>query len=397
MRVTQTFVLALALAITSTSSTDLRLDGGNSLGWDESAWRTQVDGVMGGRSTGDLSFVDDGTTMVFTGNINLIGGGFSSVRRNFRGTGTPIDLSPYAGIVVSVETDQFLSGGSVASAPLGLHLQLHDSKSYWGFAAAFAVPLAMEARRTVDVFVPLESFDRGSRSGWRCNRCSLDVTAVNGMDVYVLFQEGPFQVRLKSVTAVGDVRAYQSPAIDFGSNDDVESLLLSTIKSGGSLYDKGYVELCVSIYWSSLNSIIAASAGVTGAIKTVACAGLKQTTKDMSKTAQAWTLRYTMDAILADLRGVDRDRKFEWLPPSDDGNSGNEDGVCKAITSMVSGYPLSDDKILFSTATATATSYPDETVYVKTELTASSGTIMNSRYQSTVIASTVVCLLMLFK
>ena len=42
-------------------------------------WRTVLDGVMGGRSTGSFE-VRDGS-MVFTGVLNTNGGGFSSVRR----------------------------------------------------------------------------------------------------------------------------------------------------------------------------------------------------------------------------------------------------------------------------------------------------------------------------
>ncbi len=44
-----------------------------------SKWKTVLDGVMGGRSTGNR-FPQDGH-MVFKGNINTNGGGFSSIRR----------------------------------------------------------------------------------------------------------------------------------------------------------------------------------------------------------------------------------------------------------------------------------------------------------------------------
>jgi len=44
-----------------------------------SQWRTVLDGVMGGRSTGNR-FAQDGH-MTFKGSINTNGGGFSSIRR----------------------------------------------------------------------------------------------------------------------------------------------------------------------------------------------------------------------------------------------------------------------------------------------------------------------------
>jgi hypothetical protein len=49
--------------------------------WRSSAWRVQVDGVMGGLSTGTLDFSEG--KLKFSGDINLNGGGFSSVRRSY--------------------------------------------------------------------------------------------------------------------------------------------------------------------------------------------------------------------------------------------------------------------------------------------------------------------------
>merc|ERR1719410_751837 len=76
----------------------LRLDGGND-GWDASSWYVQVDGVMGGKSSGFLEFEDSNSIMSFEGNINLNGGGFSSVRKQFN----PINLGGYSGVVLELE------------------------------------------------------------------------------------------------------------------------------------------------------------------------------------------------------------------------------------------------------------------------------------------------------
>ena len=53
----------------------------------------------------------------------------------------------------------------------------------------------------ISVFLPLSSFNRATRFGFQCtttnNNCQIDWRYVNGMDVYVLFQEGDFHVQMK--------------------------------------------------------------------------------------------------------------------------------------------------------------------------------------------------------
>merc|ERR1712232_1406943 len=74
-------------------------------------------------------------------------------------------------------------------------------------------------------------------------------------------------------------------------------------------------------------------------IKEVACAGLTEaTTTRTSKFDVAWTLRHTMDAMLADLRGQAREKSFDWLPESSSAgaiSSGSSVNSCIGITSMV--------------------------------------------------------------
>lgn len=317
------------------------LDGGNASGWDKSSWKVQVDGVMGGRSSGSLSFIDDDETMFFSGNIVTRGGGFSSVRRFFDET---IDMSSYAGIVVEVEPLNFDLPN--ISSPIGLHLQLHDTRSYWAFSAAFAIPVADDGNSTSNIFIPMDQFSRGSRMGWQCRWCSLDTTSIIGMDIYVLFQEGSFETRFKSITAVAEMQEYESPPVNFTSSDDILELLESTISSGSSLYDKGYRELCNSIYWSTINTIIAGSS--TTALKHVACAGLnraaiiaqKQQTTRNKHINIAWALRYTMDTMIADLLGVNRNMEHEWLPTMEDIQAAIIDNdqdltYCVGTTSMI--------------------------------------------------------------
>merc|ERR1711957_811460 len=96
----------------------LRLAGGEQ-GWNSNAWKTVLDGVMGGRSSGNFNIEDN--TMVFTGTVNNAGGGFASVRSSWAAK----DLSKHAGIWVALEAAAFNSG----KAPLALHVQLTDRSS----------------------------------------------------------------------------------------------------------------------------------------------------------------------------------------------------------------------------------------------------------------------------
>ncbi|NNU16718.1 hypothetical protein HK107_10330 [Parvularcula sp. ZS-1/3] len=72
-------IAALIAGLAMTECTTIDDFSGDEFG----RWRTVNDGVMGGRSDGSAR-VKDGV-MVFEGNINTNGGGFSSVRRGLQG------------------------------------------------------------------------------------------------------------------------------------------------------------------------------------------------------------------------------------------------------------------------------------------------------------------------
>merc|ERR1711977_781100 len=58
-----------------------------------------------------------------------------------------------------------------------------------------------------------------------------------------------------------------------------------------------------------------AAKGPSVATKSVACAGLVNARK-RSKSENAWTLRYAIDAILSDLQDIARSTHHDWLPSS---------------------------------------------------------------------------------
>ena len=63
------------------------------------SWKAVNDGVMGGRSSGAPSF--ENGYMVFEGNINTNGGGFSSIRTKMK----PESLSNSSSLVLKVKSD----------------------------------------------------------------------------------------------------------------------------------------------------------------------------------------------------------------------------------------------------------------------------------------------------
>ena len=311
------------VTVAANNNNDLILDGSPT--WNKAQWYAQVDGVMGGQSSGSLNFVQDDTIMSFTGNINLDGGGFSSVRRRFNDiSGGIIDLEMYSGIVVTLETTSSYNderNSNSIAAPLGLHLQFDDSVSYFEYASAFAIPKSQTDGEEISVYLPLSSFDRGTRIGFQCtNNCAMDWKYVSGMDLYVLFQEGEFDVRVKSIEAVMDAQSFASPGISIQSMDEIGKLIEATIKSGGKLYDYDYKELCVAIYRSTLNTILEATivdedgdnendvnandddAAQLRTIQGMICQGLQRAdAQSSSKVNMAWTLRYTFDAVLEEI------------------------------------------------------------------------------------------------
>merc|ERR1712161_135580 len=169
----------------------------------------------------------------------------------------------------------------------------------------------------------------------------------------MLFQEGPFDIRVLSINAVEEPVAFPSPPVGFTSDEEVIALLQSTIEKGGSLYDRGYQELCIAMYWSVLNSIIAATpvpstttnnglVVVPNSLKAVICAGLETLMTETSKQAQAWTLRYIMDTVMDDLNDTTRRYNFNWLPSQQEVSvsasaSASSSSLCLARTSAASG------------------------------------------------------------
>lgn len=278
--------LLTALAPLAAAS-DLLLDGAP---WDADRWWVQVDGVMGGRSSDSFGVEADGR-MVFDGDISLVGGGFTQLRKTLR---QPVDLGSYAGIVLELEAHEYENDG----APLGLHLELDDAgSSRYGFSTAFAVPLASSSGETTGVYLPLDRFNRAGFGCWSDSGCGvLDISRISTMNFSVLFQEGRFKVVLKSITAVQEPISFMTPRVNVTS---VQSLITSTINRGSALYNDDYRELCSAIYRSTLNTLMG-SPTVSQKLKGTICEGLQEAAMlEGNERDVAFRLRYILDDVTA--------------------------------------------------------------------------------------------------
>jgi uncharacterized surface protein with fasciclin (FAS1) repeats len=281
---------------------------GGSKNWDPNVWSVTVDGVMGGKSTGSVAF--EAGTMVFAGNINLNGGGFSSVR-----AAVAVDLTDYAGFWLEVGTT------SADQAPLVLAFQIEDSTRR-DFTAPIALPLA-SSPSTCRAFIPMSSFTRTTWSGESTSNSKLDLGSIRKLSFYVLYQTGQFEARIKNIFAVKsalDAPAKPTmPVVQGLDMDAAVNVLQNTINSGGFVYDKGYPSLCAEMYASSARTLVS-SATVPAAARGVACAALSLQLG--SAPIIAWAFRRAFDAIIADASGQPRmaesrypsEVQGQWLP-----------------------------------------------------------------------------------
>ena len=147
-------------------------------------WYVLNDNVMGGRSDG--AFAEQDGTLVFTGNTNTRGGGFSSIRtRALR-----LDLSGKTGIQVRVRGDgrrytwRLTTDASWRGRQVSYWADFDTKKDVW---------------LTADI--PFSRFVPKFR-GYELDGPPLDPSQITGMGLMIYDgQDGPFELRLASVHA----------------------------------------------------------------------------------------------------------------------------------------------------------------------------------------------------
>ncbi|MGB0559526.1 MAG: CIA30 family protein [Pseudohongiellaceae bacterium] len=147
-------------------------------------WYIQNDNVMGGQSQGRFEIVSD--ELIFSGNTNTDGGGFSSIRTH----PLQLNLSDRSGIRVKVKGD----GRSYT-----WHLQ---TDARWrGRSVNYWADFNTSAAEVTSVDIPFTSFVPQFR-GFKLNGPELNTQQITQLGLYIYDKnDGPFELILLSVEA----------------------------------------------------------------------------------------------------------------------------------------------------------------------------------------------------
>jgi len=147
-------------------------------------WYVQNDNVMGGRSQGGFD-ISSGQ-LIFSGNTNTNGGGFSSIRTQ----PLELDVSAYAGIRVKVKAD----GRRYT-------WQLQTNARWRGRRVSYWADFDTLADETNVIDIPFTNFFPQLR-GFRLDGPELDASQITEFGLYIYDKkDGPFELRLMSVEA----------------------------------------------------------------------------------------------------------------------------------------------------------------------------------------------------
>ena len=147
-------------------------------------WYIQNDNVMGGQSQGSFEIVSD--ELIFSGNTNTDGGGFSSIRTH----PLQLNLSDRSGIRVKVKGD---------GRRYTWHLQ---TDARWrGRSVNYWADFNTSADEVASVDIPFTSFVPQFR-GFKLNGPELNTQQITQLGLYIYDKnDGPFELILLSVEA----------------------------------------------------------------------------------------------------------------------------------------------------------------------------------------------------
>lgn len=150
-------------------------------------WYVVNDGVMGGRSRGGLE--RQGSALLFAGDINTDGGGFSSIRRDFD-----------AGLLTGTRSIQVL----MKSDGRDYQLTLRSDATWRGRPIAFRAPLTFDARGPDGWRKATVSYDmlEPSLFGRRVPAPDFDPAMADSIGLIIADgKDGPFKAVVRSIRA----------------------------------------------------------------------------------------------------------------------------------------------------------------------------------------------------
>ncbi|XRB20080.1 hypothetical protein RI054_23g99270 [Pseudoscourfieldia marina] len=263
-----------------------------------------LDGVMGGRSSGAVQTTQQGH-LLFSGNINVLGGGFANIR-------TSIPTANFAnseGLVIEY-VPRLQGEGDHGVSPLGVQVQVSDGRCACPKIAAFGLAPGAANGQKATAVVPTAAWENGKNQGWRSCSCDTDVTRITSIYLYVLFQEGSFQMELVNLRllAPGEnlpavnlpTSSLESLSPSHGAAKTAELLINNAVERGVLSFNKGYPDICAAIYASALMHLATAN-DTPQSVKDSAKAALTHSAADWStsytggNSARAWALRHIVD------------------------------------------------------------------------------------------------------
>lgn len=203
-----------ALSLTCISSIhDTTLEGGNYLG-DASSWQTVLDGVMGGRSSGEVRATDTGT-LSFTGKLSLENnGGFSQMRRAIDGD----ELAGSKGVVLECRGD---------GRTYNFDIRVSNARM---MAGGFQKKFDTTAGQWTTIELPYEDFRLFSFGRRMRNAPKLDPTRIESFGVTLSDKNpGNFALELRAIRTFSDA----DRSVNAGANSKSGNDLVSVAKAAG--------------------------------------------------------------------------------------------------------------------------------------------------------------------
>lgn len=248
------------------------------------AWRVVNDGVMGGRSSGEIT--RSGGTVTFTGELSLENnGGFASART----APDDLKLGEAEGLRVTVRGD-----GRTWWFTLRRRDQANAPGSY-----RVALPTTNGEETTVTVAFADFSYAAYGRPVAGVPPLSADPSAIASLGVLLADkQAGPFTLEVLSVTPVS-AEAVAPTVADAATREAAKLSLAAAIRLGVPAYNGGDPGKCRAHYQTAIESaLMLARDGLTPSEQAALVVALQQGERASDDEA-AWIYRRAMDAVLA--------------------------------------------------------------------------------------------------
>lgn len=279
-RMLMPLIASMTIGLAGTADLTLEFDEG------AAGWRTVVDGVMGGLSSGRVTSSAPGV-LAFSGDLSLENnGGFSQIRR-------PVDGEDFAGAD-------------------GIELRVRgDGRSYnFDLRAANARVMAgsyQTAFETINgtwitIRLPFEAFTLTSFGREVRQAPELEPTKIESLGLTLSDKvEGAFLLEIDSIRTYSTSAAETvQTALPTSTNDEALRLITLAISRGVPLFNEGQHAACASVYEVTIESLLAlARAELDGSVVDRLEQGLRDGANETTWVDRAWAYRRAFDDVAA--------------------------------------------------------------------------------------------------